>query len=53
MDIWLTNFANRITIPYYSFMVSFILSVIITVKTVSWQALKAARLNPVEAIKYE
>jgi putative ABC transport system permease protein len=53
MDIWLTNFANRITIPYYAFMVSFILSVIITVITVSWQALKAARLNPVEAIKYE
>jgi putative ABC transport system permease protein len=53
MDIWLTNFANRITIPYYAFMVSFILSVIITVITVSWQALKAARMNPVEAIKYE
>ncbi len=53
MDIWLTNFANRISIPYYAFVVSFVVSVIMTVLTVSWQALKAARLNPVEAIKYE
>jgi putative ABC transport system permease protein len=53
MDIWLTNFANRILIPYYAFAVSFAVSVIMTVVAVSWQALKAARLNPVEAIKYE
>lgn len=53
MDIWLTNFANRITIPYYAFVVSFVLSIVITVVTVSWQSMKAARLNPVEAIKYE
>ncbi|MCD4696381.1 MAG: ABC transporter permease [Bacteroidales bacterium] len=53
MDTWLTNFANRITIPYYVFVISFVLSIIITVITVSWQALYAARMNPVEAIKYE
>lgn len=53
MDIWLTNFANRISIPWYVFIISFILSIIITVITVSWQALHAARMNPVDAIKYE
>ncbi len=53
MDIWLTNFANRIAIPYYAFVISFVLSILITVITVSWQSMKAVRMNPVEAIKYE
>ncbi len=53
IDVWLTNFANRITIPYYVFIISFVLSIIITVITVSWQAIHAARMNPVDAIKYE
>ena len=53
MDIWLTNFANRIAIPYYAFVISFVLSVLITLLTVSWQTLKASGMNPVEAIKYE
>lgn len=53
IDIWLANFANRISLPWYVFVASFILSIIITVVTVSWQSLKAARMNPVDAIKQE
>ncbi len=53
IDIWLANFANRISLPWYVFVFSFVLSILITVITVSWQSLKAARMNPVEAIKYE
>jgi len=53
IDIWLANFANRISIPYYVFIISFVLSILITVITVSWQAMKAIRMNPVVAIKYE
>ncbi|RLD55423.1 MAG: hypothetical protein DRJ05_12975 [Bacteroidetes bacterium] len=53
IDIWLANFANRISLPWYVFVFSFILSILITVVTVSWQSLKAARMNPVVAIKYE
>jgi putative ABC transport system permease protein len=53
IDIWLANFANRISLPWYVFVFSFVLSIAITVVTVSWQSLKAARMNPVEAIKYE
>jgi len=53
LEIWLANFANRIGIPLYAFIVSFILSIVITIITVSWQSIKAIRMNPVEAIKYE
>lgn len=53
LDNWLANFANRITISLYAFVISFILSIIITILTVSWQAVKAVRMNPVDAIKYE
>ena len=53
IDIWLTNFANRIEIPWYAFAMSLILSILISILTVSWLSIKAAHMNPVEAIKYE
>jgi len=52
---WLGNFAYSIKILDYwwIFMVSAILSIFIAILTVSYQAIKAALANPVDAIKYE
>lgn len=53
MNIWLDNFAYRIQIPLWIFMVSFLLTLVVAIGTVSYMALKAASKNPVEAIRYE
>jgi len=55
IDNWLGNFAYSLNIldKWYIFIVSGLLALIIALLTVSYQAVKAAFTNPVEAIKYE
>jgi len=55
MNNWLGNFAYSIKILDYwwIYMVSAFLSIFIAILTVSYQAIKAALTNPVDAIKYE
>ena len=53
MNNWLQNFAYRIRIEWWIFASVGIISVFITLLTVSLQTIKAARANPVEALKYE
>jgi len=53
MNRWLQNFAYRITIGVDVFILSAVLALIIAVVTVSYQAVKAARSNPVESLRYE
>lgn len=53
IDNWLNNFAYRISIPWGTFVLSGLLTLSIALLTVLYQALKAARANPVEALKYE
>lgn len=53
MDRWLDGFAYRISISFESFILAFALGVGIALLTVSYQAIKAASANPVEALKYE
>jgi len=52
---WLGNFAYSIKILDYwwIFVVSAFLSIFIAILTVTYQAIKAALTNPVDAIKYE
>lgn len=52
---WLGNFAYSIEILDYwwIFVVSALLSIFIAILTVTYQAIKAALTNPVDAIKYE
>lgn len=50
---WLQNFAYRINIQWWMFLVSGALVVIIALLTVSYQALKAALMNPVKSLKTE
>ncbi len=53
MSKWLQNFAYRIHIGLGIFILSGIIAMLIAIFTVSYQAIKAANSNPVEALKYE
>lgn len=53
MDQWLRNFAYRITIQWWIFLVAGAIAVIIALATVSLQTIKAALTNPVKALRSE
>ena len=53
MSRWLMNFAYRVDIKWWIFIISAFLGLFIAIFTVSFQAIKAARANPVESLRYE
>ncbi len=53
MNKWLQSFAYKTTISWWVFLLAFISTLIIALVTVSWQTIRAARRNPVEALRYE
>jgi putative ABC transport system permease protein len=53
MKNWLQNFAYRTTISFDIFILGGILALMIAWLTISYQAIKAALGNPVEALRYE
>jgi len=53
MNKWLQNFAYKSGIGVWVFILTGVLAVGIALATVSYQSIKAALLNPVDAIKYE
>ena len=53
MGRWLENFAYRIDIGIWVFILAGALALLIAMLTVSWQAIKAALSNPVTALRYE
>ena len=50
---WLENFAYRIHISWWIFLVTGVISVLISIITVSSQAIKAAVANPVKSLRTE
>jgi putative ABC transport system permease protein len=50
---WLENFAYRITPGIGLFILAGVIALMIAVFTVSYHALKAARANPVDSLRYE
>ncbi|HXO78120.1 MAG TPA: FtsX-like permease family protein, partial [Puia sp.] len=50
---WLEDFAYRIDMSGWFLVLAAVVLVMISLITVSWQALKAARVNPVESLKAE
>lgn len=50
---WLDSFAYRIDLKLWFFMVSGFLAFLISLATVFFQALRAAKMSPIEAIKAE
>lgn len=53
MQQWLEDFAYRINIPWWVFIVAAILSAVIAFVTISFQATKAAISNPVKSLRSE
>lgn len=50
---WLQGFAYRINLGWEIFVLSAVLALVISLVTVSYQAIKAAVANPVESLRYE
>ena len=53
MDEWLKGFAYKVTISWWMFGIAGMLSVLIALFTVSFQAIKAAVANPIKSLKTE
>jgi putative ABC transport system permease protein len=53
MHRWLEKYAYRIDIEWWVFVVAGLLAVVIALVTVSFQALKAALMNPVKSLRVE
>ncbi len=50
---WLQNFAYRAELSWWIFLAAGGAATLISVLTISWQSLRAARINPVECLRYE
>jgi len=50
---WLQNFNDKITIPWWSFLAAGLFSIGIALLTTGYQALKAARANPIDSLRDE
>lgn len=53
MNKWLQNFAYKRTLSWWVFAMAGFIALVIALLTVSFQTLKAARKNPVEALRCE
>jgi putative ABC transport system permease protein len=50
---WLQNYYYRITLSAIDFLPGFIISLIITLLTISYKTYRTAKMNPVDALRYE
>jgi putative ABC transport system permease protein len=53
MGKWLQDFEDKISMSWWMFLLAAVLSVAIALITVSFQAIKAALINPVRSLKSE
>jgi putative ABC transport system permease protein len=53
MDNWLQDFANRIPLAWWIFVLPSLLVILIALFTVSLHTIKAARANPINSLRYE
>ena len=53
MHLWLQDYAYRIEINWWIFVISGVVAILIALATVSFQAIKAALANPVDSLKTE
>ena len=53
MDKWLQDFAYRISIPWWIFIVAGIIAAAVALFTISFQAVRAALANPVKSLRTE
>jgi putative ABC transport system permease protein len=53
LESWLGNFAYHAPQAWWPYAFTFFITITIAMLTVAWQSIRAARLNPVDAIRYE
>lgn len=53
MDAWLNDFAYRVDINWFWFLVSAVAALVIALLTVTFQSVKAALINPAKSLRYE
>ena len=53
MNQWLEGFAYHVPVHWWVFLISGVLAVIVALVTISFQAIKAALMNPVNSLKSE
>lgn len=53
MQRWLQGFAYRVEIPLWAFLAAGLISVGVAFLTLSWQSIKAARVNPARSLRSE
>jgi putative ABC transport system permease protein len=53
MKDWLENFSFRINFPWFSMILSALLTLVIAIITVSFQTIRASRANPADSLRYE
>lgn len=53
MHSWLQSFAYRVDLSWWIFIIAWMISLLITMLTISFQAFRAARANPVKTLRAE
>jgi len=53
MNRWLNNFAYKVDISWWIFVVAIVVAAIVVLSTVVVHSIRASRINPVEALRYE
>ncbi len=53
MNEWLSDFAYRINVPFWTFALAGTLTLIVTLMTIGFQAVKSAMANPVNSLRTE
>ena len=53
MNKWLNNFAFKVGISWWIFLIGFVIAAVVVMGTVILQSYKAAGINPVKALRYE
>jgi putative ABC transport system permease protein len=53
MRSWLQNFAYRTSLAYWIFLAAAVLSIAVSLSTVTYQSVRAARTNPVKSLRCE
>ena len=52
-EFYLQNFSERVAIQFWHFVMPILLLILIMLSSVAWVVFRAARKNPVQALKYE
>ncbi|HEX9509103.1 MAG TPA: ABC transporter permease [Puia sp.] len=53
MHSWLQGFAYRVGLSWWIFLVAWLISILITLATISFQAIRAAMANPINTLRAE